>query len=133
MALKFNAKDTGDNVYIWRVADPRREKLRGVPVDGPIVNLDPKSTEYDPPSRRLLHLHAAVCRVKRISGRGEKFESAWQDFGSRRVLNTDGTSSDLLKIVIRLAELRQVPWDEEEDKGEKGSHPSMTDALIRRG
>ncbi|KAG6834358.1 hypothetical protein H0H93_010130 [Arthromyces matolae] len=57
------------------------------------VNLPVPSPEY-------LRLHAACCRIARMSGAADYVEETWRDFEDMSVLSADGASADLLHFAL---------------------------------
>src|ERR1700710_3144856 len=52
------------------------------------------------PSPRYLGIHAACCKVARLSGAGEYSDKIFRDMEDTRVLSFDGSSAELLSYAL---------------------------------
>ena len=55
------------------------------------------------PSRELLDLHAACCKVAHLSGAGEYIDTVYHDADEIGVLSADGASGDMLSYMLSSA------------------------------
>jgi hypothetical protein len=103
-----------DNKYTFEIRhEKHRKHFRTAP--GTVIDLTPtlnvwKEIPPPPPSRLYLLIRASIGRVLRMSGRGEKYNSVWEDFydPDNKCLSPDGSSPHLLQLAIIMASYRQA-------------------------